>query len=343
MKKIILLVLLQLLSIDLFGMVKLKDVTQKGFGTAGVIRVEFNGNYKESKAEVNYKSDHVEISMRDSFTLPANRVFKVSSEKSSVSKITSKLTPGNLVKLSIYFRTPMDVIQKTGKLSVDRNLLTFSYKTVVEDVAAKEDVAATAPAAEEQKDGKQPIDAYYKAMNQGEEVTEERVVEDNGPAKAAVDDQPQSIVKTYSSSINKLWSILKGILIIVIVVAFSIGVFYLYKRYSSGMAESMNSSFGRTSIKNEPKPEIKKNAFMNMPNIHNTQAVKNSDIKVLSSLELDHGKTVHVVEYMGERMLIATSKDSVTMLSRMGGKLVNDEEQDLFKNTKFKDRFGSDF
>jgi len=352
MKKIVLFALLQLLFVDFsYGMVKLKNVNQKGFGSAGVVRVEFNGDYKESKVEVDYKSDHVEILMRDAFTLPANRVFKVSSEKSSVSKITSKLTPGNLIKLSVYFRTPIDVIQKTGKVSVDKNILTFSYKTVAdsmltnkEEAPPEEKVKTNANATAEQKEGK-PLDAYYQAMNQPQGV------EDNGPEKAIVDSpkkdekvEQQPVVNTYSSSIKKLWTVLKGALILVLVVMFSVGVFYLYKRYSSGMNESMKSSFGRSIPQRKIEPEFK-SEFRTEFRVQNKEDIKTNDakIKVLSSLELNHGKTIHVVEYMGEKMLIGTSKENVTMLSRLDGKQYGADEPDLFKNAKFKDRFGSDF
>ncbi len=352
MKKIVLLVLLQLLFVNFsYGMVKLKDVSQKVFGSTGAIRVEFNGNYKESKVEVDYKSDHVEILMRDAFTLPANRVFKVSSEKSSVSKITSKLTPGNLIKLSVYFRTPIDVIQKTGKVSVDKNVLTFSYKTVAdatltnnEEASPNEKEKEKTNTVAEQKDGK-PLDAYYQAMNQPQGI------EDNGSEKAVVDNpkkeekaEPQSVVNTYSSSIKKLWTVLKGALILILVVAFSVVVFYLYKRYSSGMTESMKSSFGRAIPQRRAEPEFK-DEFKSAFKMQNKEEIKTIDtkMKVLSSLELNHGKTIHVVEYMGEKMLIGTSKENVTMLSRLDGKQSSLDEPDLFKNAKFKDRFGSDF
>lgn len=346
MKKIFLLTMLQVLFLgDAYGLVKLKNVTQKGAGNTGSIRIEFNGTYRASKAELEYKSDRVEILMKDAFTLPANRVFKVSSEKSSVSKMTSKLTPGNLVKLSIFFRTPIEIIKQTGKLSSDNNLLIFTYKVVADEPVATEEVKTDDASA--QKEDK-PLDAYYQAMNQ------ENVIEDNGgkekiESAGIIDEkQPeQDSLQSYSSNIKKLWRFLKGLLVIVLVVMFSIGIFYLYKRYSSGISENMGLSFGEKFDAPDRNREVKpkKDPFKDTISTNNINSMNKTDIRVLSSLELSHDKTIHVVEYAGEKMLIATSKDGVTMLSRLDGKTPSGEmdELDLFKSSKIKDRFGGDF
>ena len=87
MKKIFLFFISQLVFADLaYGIVKLKDVTQSGAGSTGIVRVEFNGNYKKSKADVEYKDDRIEIVLKDVFSLPPNRVYKVSSENLSCIK-----------------------------------------------------------------------------------------------------------------------------------------------------------------------------------------------------------------------------------------------------------------
>lgn len=351
MKKLLLLVLFQLLFVDVaYGLVKLKDVTQKGAGSVGTVRIEFNGNYKRSKADVEYKSDHVEVIMKDVFSLPPNRVFKVSSDKSSVSKITSKLVPGNIIRLSIYFKIPLDIIQRTGSLELDRNILKFTYRTTFDEpAAAVEDTPSTvqaategSPSAETPKEEK-ALDAYYQSIS------------DNGPEEAKLDENviaapEEKTLQKKETGIKRIWGVLKGVFILALVVAFSIGVFYLYKRYSSGMSESLSTPFGRSEdlgrmaaakrtnpVASQP-PIIKPSTASSVPS-----SLQGSDIRVLSSLTLDHGKTVHVVEYMGEKMLIATSKDNVTLLSRLDTKTASSDEPDLFKNTKFKDRFGSDF
>ncbi len=345
MKKILLLIVLQLLFVDLaYGLVKLKDVTQKGAGSTGSIRIEFNGTYKRSKADIEYKNDHVEILMKDAFSLPPNRVFKVSSEKSSVSKITSKLVPGNLIRLSVYFKIPLDIVQRTGKLELDRNILKFTYKTTMDEPVTPEKEASAdvvQPVVDDKpsdtKDEK-ALDAYYQAIN------------DNGSSdEVKIDDKAIApdvkIEKKTEAGIKRLWGVLKGVSVLILVVLFSIGVFYLYRRYSSGMTESLNTPFGRSEELGRMSMPQQKPVVKAQPAVSKPVGAVNmpADIKVLSSLNLDHGKTVHVVEYMGEKMLIATSKDSVTMLSRLDAKNATNEEPDLFKNTKFKDRFGSDF
>ncbi|HOW16083.1 MAG TPA: flagellar biosynthetic protein FliO [bacterium] len=354
MKKIFLFFISQLVFADLaYGIVKLKDVSQSGYGSTGIVRVEFNGNYKKSKADVEYKDDRIEIVLKDVFSLPPNRVYKVSSEKSSVSKISSKLLPGNIIRVSVYFRIPLDVIQKTSNIEVDDNILKFTYKTALDE-----------PVASAEPSNEKPVDAYALAMqdNGNNGIQDNGSTEDqnanaiNGSDinENVITDKAKEVSKAGPSllSVAKIWKILKGALVLLLVVVFSIGVFYLYRRYSSGMSESMNLSFGRSepvSDNNKTVKDMNKVVQDNfrsvIPNTNTGYTPTNNQIKVLSSLNLDHGKTVHVVEYMGEKMLIATSKDSVTMLSKLDMKSgsINNEQPDLFKNPKFKDRFGSDF
>jgi hypothetical protein len=351
MKKILLFFISQLVFADLaYGIVKLKDVAQSGSGSTGIVRIEFNGSYKKSKADVEYKDDRIEIVLKDVFSLPPNRIYKVSSDKSSVSKISSKLLPGNIIRLSIYFRIPLDVIQKTSNLDVEDNILKFTYKTVLDE-----------PTTAVEQSNERPVDAYALAMQGSNES-----IQDNGPNEDqnaingsdinenVITDKTKDASKAGPSllSVAKIWKILKGALVLLLVVVFSIGVFYLYRRYSSGMSESMNLSFGRSEpvsdnnkIVKDMNKVVQDNFRSVIPNTNTMYSPTNNQIKVLSSLNLDHGKTVHVVEYMGEKMLIATSKDSVTMLSKLDMKSAstNNDQPDLFKNPKFKDRFGSDF
>ena len=225
------------------AMVRLKEVYQKGAGGTGTIKVEFNGNYKESKAELAYKSDSVEIMMRDAFTIPANRTFKVSSDKSSVSRIIAKQTPGNMVKLILYFRIPIDVIQKTAKIVVEDNVLNFTYKTSFNETIAQMPQEETIEQKEKGQEQEQPATIGTSSM-----AIDQKSLEDNGVDELIKSEQPV-VVRSYSKHLSKLLAVLKGAVIVLLVIAFSVGVFYLYKRYSFGMMEKMSMTFGRKEMK----------------------------------------------------------------------------------------------
>ena len=295
---------------DLFA-VKLKNVTQTGTGNSGSVKIEFNNDYNKSNISLNYSADKVELIIPNAFVVPVKRVFKSSSAKSSVIKMEAANISGRSLRLSIYFRSiPIDIIKKTAKLTDDGNVVTFSYATSAEEAIA----AAVAkpqtppePVVEPAVAKQEPIvvKAEKKEDKKKEENIQEPAKDDGVPLLAKIKKQALALAGFFK------------IAVLFILLCFVVyALLYIVRKYSRTTFIDKTDDqpvFGSTKV-TRSKPQM-----------------LSSDIKVINSLEIEKDKKLYVVEVMGERMLIGSGKDYMSMLSRLQNE-TKDGQGSLFNN-----------
>ncbi|MEI6079056.1 MAG: flagellar biosynthetic protein FliO [bacterium] len=306
------------------ALVKLKDVSQSGMGNTGTIRIEMNGSYERSKVKITYESDHLSLIMGDAFIIPIKKIFKSSSAKSSILKMEASMVPsakrsGGTVKLNIYFRVPIDTIKKTGSLSGKGNILTFSYKTLSD---TKEVVPAVAPAVVETKtptaEVKGPAPSIPEAglQDNGDnaikkdtvaEAKTKEIEEKIGEAQIKTDRNIWTRVLSLRGLIFKLVKI--GAVLVGVIVLLFLALFFFKKR--SEQSSNVSSS-------KQPASVSRPTTSPDMIDLLRTNTAFGNSIKVLSSFSLEDDKRLHIIEIMGERMLIGTSKTSISMITKLG-------------------------
>jgi flagellar biogenesis protein FliO len=298
--------------------VKLKTVVQTGTGKSGSIKIEFNNHYSKSDITVNYSADKVDLIIPNAFVVPVKRIFKGSSTKSSVAKMEAANISGRSLKLSIYFRgVPIDIIKKTAKLTGDGNVVSFNYFTSMEAAAAappqeqesaKEEVKAPTPL---------PVQEAVEAKAPETKVEIKNVVAE--PVNMGQRMSFVSIVKKYLLALARFFKVAILIVLLGLVV---FALFYILRKFSNKpyLNEPEQKVFGSTKVQNDP------------------------GIRIINKLEMEKDKTLYVIEVMGERMLVATGKDYVTMLSRLQndtkdiqGSLFTETSSEVF-HTRLKDK-----
>ena len=303
------------------ALVKLKDVSQSGMGNTGTIRIEMNGSYERSKIKVNYESDHLSLIMPDAFIIPIKKIFKSSSAKSSILKMEASMVPstkrsGGTVKLNIYFRVPIDTIKKTGLLSGRGNILTFSYKTLSDT----KEVVPAAQAVVETKipEAKGPTPSIPESglQDNGDntikkdavaEAKTKEIEEKIGEAQVKTDRNIWTRVLSLRGLIFKLVKI--GAVLIGVIVLLFLALFFFKKRSE----QSCNVSSSK-----QPASVSRPTTSPDMIDLLRTNTAFGNSIKVLSSFSLEDDKRLHIIEIMGERLLIGTSKNSISMITKLG-------------------------
>ena len=298
--------------------VKLKNVSQSGTGKSGIVKIEFNNHYSKSDITVNYSANKVDLIIPNAFVVPVKRIFKGSSAKSSVAKMEAANISGRSLKLSIYFRdVPIDIIKKTAKLTGDGNVVSFNYFTSME-------AAAAAP--QEQEPSKEEVKAPPLLPVQA--VVETKIPEVKAETKNVVTEpvnveQRTSVISLVKKYLLALARFFKMAILIVLLGLVVFALFYILRKFSNKpyLNEPEQKVFGSTKVQqHEP------------------------GIRVVNKLEMEKDKTLYVVEVMGERMLIATGKGYVTMLSRLQndtkdvqGSLFTETNNEIF-HTRLKDK-----
>ena len=304
--------------------VKLKNVSQIGTGNSGSVKIEFNNDYNKSDISVSYAANRVDLLIPNAFVVPVKRIFKSSSSKSSVTKMEAANISGKSLKLSIHFRdVPIDTIKKTAKLTGNGNVVSFNYGTVVE-----EPVAAVKPQVEKQEPpAVAPVPVASNMPDKVENKATFKKAEE--PIKAVTEQSTLlSNVKKYAFALAKFFKVAMLVVLLGLVV---FALFYIVRKYSGNSYitdPTTEKIFGSTKINNNP--------------------VVNPGIKIVSSLEMEKGKTLYVIEVMGERMLIASGKDYTNMLSRLDNDskdgqeyLFNDTNEQIIMKTRLKDKLSS--
>ena len=67
----------------------------------------------------------------------------------------------------------------------------------------------------------------------------------------------------------------------------------------------------------------------------------NTGIRVISSFNLEDDKKLYIIEVSGERMLVGTSKQSVTMITKLSGPEQTeniDQEHEAIMRSRLKDK-----
>jgi len=305
--------------------VKLKNVSQTGTGSSGTVKIEFNNDYNKSDITTNYTADRVELTIPNAFVVPVKRIFRSSSPKSSIAKMEAANISGRSLRLSIHFRgIPIDTIKKTAKLTSSGNVVSFNYGTVVEESVAvvkpqleKKEVQIPVPA---------PMPVASSVVNKVEDKIEIKKTEE--PKEAVENTSILSNIKKYAVALAKFFKMAMLVVLLGLVV---FALFYIVRKYSSNgyiKETATEKVFGSTKISNA--------------------VPSNSGIRVISSLEMEKDKTLHVVEVMGERMLIASGKNYMTMLSRLNneakedqGYLFNDANEQIIMKTRLKDKLNN--
>jgi len=267
--------------------IKLRNVIQSGTGSSGSIKIDFNKDYSRSDITVNYFADRAELIIPNAFVVPVKRVFKSSSDKSSVTKIEAANISGRSLKLSIYFRNiPIDVIKKTAKLTGKGNIISFNYLTTLNEAVAE---------VPKQQPEQEPVKTPAIAQVAQAPITDIKPENKKIAEPAIKVEERSAFVSTLKKYITALTGFFK---LAVLIVLLGFGVFILFlvvRKYAGGtiVNKAHNKSFGLSKNKDD------------------------SGIKILNNLELEKGKTLYVIEVMGERMLIASGSNYVTMLSRL--------------------------
>jgi flagellar biogenesis protein FliO len=314
------------------ALVRLKNVSQSGIGNTGTIRIELNGDYDRSKVKINYESDHVSFMLSDAFVMPVKKVFKSSSAKASVSKMEASMVPssrrsGGTVKLNVYFRVPVETIKKTGSLSGKGNLLNFNYKTTGEIKEAVSD-ANSGPAEEQspsipgsglQDNGDQSIAPNPVAEAKTKEIESKfggnGEDEDVSSVEASGLWSKLAAFKSMVFRITKIAGVLLGVVVLLVLSLF------FFKRYNE-QRRSPSSPHG-------------------LGDMSRGDTILNSGISVVSSFNLEDDKKLYIIEISGERMLIGTSKQSVTMITKLSGSEQAEEisqEHEAIMRSRLKDK-----
>lgn len=292
--------------------VKLKNVVQTGTGKSGTINIEFNNHYSKSDISINYSADRVDLIIPNAFVVPVKKIFKSSSSKSAVAKMEAANISGRSLRLSIYFRgVPIDIIKKTAKLTSEGNVISFNYFT---------SMGAVTEAQEQEKENEQkkeevrtppPVPAPEVKADVKNIIAE--------PVKVEQKTSLMPTVKKYFLALTRFFKVAILVILLGLVV---FALFYVLRKFSNKpyVNEPDEKIFGSTKVQNDP------------------------GIKVVSKLEMEKDKMLYVIEVMGERMLIASGKDYVTMLSRLQndakdgqGYLFNETNTEIF-HTRLKDK-----
>ncbi len=296
--------------------VKLKNVVQTGTGSSGNIRIEFNNSYSKTNIKVNYLDDRVDLVIPNAFVVPVKRVFKSSSSKSSVVKMEASNISGRSLRLSIFFRgIPTDIIKKTAKLTGDENIVSFNYSTSLEAASTKEpeNVQGTEVSGNVQKSDQADPEIKPVAVK----VQEAAPSSDKTIAEHKIPEQKRSMLSVIKKYFFALTKFFKVAILVVLLGLVIFGLFYALRKLSA-----------------------------NKPFIDSSDAVKDdASIKIISKLDIEKDKTLYVIEITGERLLIASGKDYVSMLSRLQSdakdgqaSLFNDVNDNNIFHTKLKQR-----
>jgi flagellar biogenesis protein FliO len=319
------------------ALVRLKNVSQSGTGSTGTIRIELNGDYDRSKVKIDYETDHISFMMNDAFVMPVKKVFKSSSAKSSVLKMEASMVPstkrsGGTVKLNIYFRVPIETIKKTGLLSGRGNVLNFNYKTAGE--VKETAVTATNDEPSGQSDTQAPSIPESGIQDNGDQNIKPNVVaeartKDIESKLSGGEEQPDSA----SGEETGLWTkimVFKGMLLkfikiaavlLGVVVFLFLGLFF-FKRYSEQKGSSSST-------------------ITDFSGLSKANTMLNTGIRVINSFDLEEDKKLYIIEVSGERMLIGSSKQSVTMITKLSGPEQAegiDQEHEAIMRSRLKDK-----
>lgn len=120
-----------LLSTNLYSSLsRIRNIVQSGKGTIGKIKIILmKDDYDFANIEKEYTDDSVEIVLRNAFIIPVRRVFKSSSNKSSVARIIVTQETGDTARVSIKFRIPIDIIKQEDKISLETSKIIYTYNT----------------------------------------------------------------------------------------------------------------------------------------------------------------------------------------------------------------------
>jgi len=278
-----------------FSLVRLKGVTHSGHGTQGTIKVEFNGNYDSKKSSLTLLEDRAEITIPEAFVIPVKRVYKPSSNSSSVIKMEVNQIPGNTVRLSVFFRVPMSIIKNSAKLSGTSNSVILNYSI---DAPALESNTPVASSTKESDSKSEPESTDNSNIDEPKAINKENiktVQSDISNNDESFLDEKKNIKKESSSGFGLAIARMLGALLIVIGL-FLAGV-YLFKKYLSG-----GISLG-----------MKKKNF-------------DTPIKMISTVALAPGKTLYLVDVMGEKLLLSAGKDGLQLVSKINPIISGNDE-----------------
>lgn len=321
MKKVVGLIFVFLLIPSIANaLVKIKDVTQSGVGNSGTIKIELNGDYDKSKIKVVYETDHLSLIMNDTFVIPVKRVFKSSSDKSSVSKMEAIMIPitkrsGGTVKLNVYFRLPLELIKKTGSVSGNGKIVTFNYKTVSDQKEAVPVVTTQVQSNTKEVDSTQLPEAGIQD-NGDNTISKNPISEDRAKNIEEKTEPLKENIKRVSGFKNILFKFVKiaGALVgFVVVIVLTL---FFFKKRSENKVEKKVYTPSNVSYDN--------------------------GIKVISNSVIDGDKKIFVLDVYGERLLVGTSKHSITLITKLKAKEQPTEEtnyeQEVMMRSRLKDK-----
>lgn len=302
------------------ALVKIKDVTQSGVGNSGTIKIELNGDYDKSKVKIVYETDHLSLIMNDTFVMPVKRIFKSSSDKSSVSKMEASMIPitkrsGGTVKLNVYFRLPLELIKRTGSLSGNGKIVTFNYKTV-----------------SDQKDLASVVATQVQANTKEAEPTlvTEAGIQDNGDNTISKDPIAEERTKNIEEKIEPLKENIKR------VSTFKNLLFKFVKIAGALVGLVVVVVLALFFFKKRSENKIEKKAYTP------SSVSYDNSIKVVNSSIIDGDKKIFVVDVYGERILVGTSRHSITMITKLKAKEQLTEEtnyeQEAIMRSRLKDK-----
>ena len=188
---------------------------------------------------------------------------------------------------------------------------------------------AVAEAAQEQENEKKE-EIKVSAPVAVQEATETKAPEVKIDVKGAVTEpitveQKRSFMPTMKRYFLALTRFFKMAILVVLLGFVVFALFYILRKFSN------------KPLINEPEEKVS----------GPTKVQNDTSIRIINKLEMEKDKTLYVIEVMGERMLIASGKDYMTMLSRLQndakdgqGYLFNETTNNEVFHTKLKDKLG---
>jgi flagellar biogenesis protein FliO len=284
-----------------FPLVRLRSVSQSGQGKQGAIKVEFNGNYNFKKAQLNILEDRAEVTIPESFVIPVRRVYKPSSNTSSVIKMEVNQIPGNSVRVSVFFRIPTSNIKSSAKLSGTSNSVILNYTVAATASESSEQVASNEAVSLKSSDTgaeakKEEASSVTAAVTAGPEKKTE--TKNNEQPGSSFLDEKKDGKKEASGGLGMAIARMIGALFVVLGLFFA--AVFLFKRYLSG-----GLSFG---LKNK-KPE--------------------TPIKMISTFAIAPGKSLYLVDVMGETLLLSSGKEGLHLVAKINAGAGNGSFNDI--------------
>lgn len=285
-----------------YGLVKLMNVSQKGVGNnTGTIKIELSSKYNLSKVKIKYESDHIEFLLPNTFVLPSHKIFKSSSERSSVLKMEARHVPvdekeksvNSMVNVSVFFKSGLEAVKKTGSLSLDSNgkTLVYTYKS---SLAVAETTTQPTTQSTTVNDTAKMAPATPAVIQDNETKGKQASIKETaerayGKPNEAKDSNKE--IPYYKSMFTSaaLFRLLKIGLLSATVVVLAFIMLGILRRFYVRSTKKQGST---------------------LPN-------GKGSIRVIDSTNLNNGETVYIIEAFGERMLIASTKNNVTLLTKM--------------------------